>query len=587
VNRFGTKDAIDAHWGEAASLPPTLGISRNGWTVALAPFGLEDVHHDGDPVFPRVFFTVRSTEWSNPAVVLAWGEAEGDTIPLSGTVAGFPISVRGELELRRDQLRIRFVARAEAEVALGRIGPCLLHPLTRSGARAVLDDGRVETFPESIDGSPFMSGTRRMSIDAHGKAFSIDLDGGSWESEDQRNWADGTYKSYTPPLSEPQPILLAAGEEREWTVTVRATESAVQPTEAVDRGGADIRVVWDDARMPMPKLGLTHQGGPLSPDSVARLSRLGLDFVHVLVDLDDEGWEARFRADLSAARDLSVAAVATVSCPPDAHSLLARVAELGAPNLDTVLLFDAGSAKTSPELAASAGSILTGSGLVLGAGSRGHFASINRSAGAPQAAELVSLPLAAAAHDDDRRALMNSLSSYSDVVTQTRALTSGRPLFVGPVGFLPTFDPWASATDPDAARWMWSRGHARQRSVFAAAWHLAALARLASLDLGRVCLAGTVGSRGVGDVDERGGFMPYPLFAMLEAAARFRGVAVNSGFDGERIAGLRGDGRSLVAVASDDIRASALGGVALQPDGTWAPFDNARVPTPTVILADG
>ena len=101
---------------------------------------------------------------------------------------------------------------------------------------------------------------------------------------------------------------------------------------------------------------------------------------------------------------------------------------------------------------------------------------------------------AAAAHDDDRRALTTGFDSYPHIIGQVREWAGGREIFVGPVGFAPTFDSWSAPGHTVGVRTAWRAGHRRQATVFGAAWTVAAITALVPLRPSRVCLAaGTLG----------------------------------------------------------------------------------------------
>lgn len=82
-----------------------------------------------------------------------------------------------------------------------------------------------------------------------------------------------------------------------------------------------------------------------------------------------------------------------------------------------------------------------GTGIRVGAGTRGHFASLNLAGRVPDAAEVVGVSLAAAAHDDDRRALTTGLGSYRQIFGQVRRMAGDREIYAGPMG-------WARPSTP-------------------------------------------------------------------------------------------------------------------------------------------
>jgi hypothetical protein len=369
--------------------------------------------------------------------------------------------------------------------------------------------------------------------------------------EDQRNWADATLKSYCPPLAGPLPLHLGAGQSIGYELRFTAEGRAdVAPRRAridsIDLDPAPSRGV----PAALPGLGMTHPGGRLPDEVVARLAEARPAFVHLLVDLGEDTWPSTLREDLSLVGPLCPGAVVTVDCPADRWDQLAMLGELGHGVIDTAFVFDQTSPITSPELAEAARLALDGSSIRVGAGTRGHFASLNLAGEVPEAAQVVAVALAAAAHDDDRRALTSGLESLAQIISQLRQLAGERELYVGPVGFAPTFDSWSPVGAGLSLRRAWDAAHHRHPTRFGGAWSLAALAALTPLGVPRVCLTGTVGGRGAGRVGEHG-FEDYPILSLLRLLAEEGPGPYDTVLPGGRVGGLLGSDRAILAVMAD------------------------------------
>jgi hypothetical protein len=342
----------------------------------------------------------------------------------------------------------------------------------------------------------------------------------------------------------------------------------------------------------LPVIGLAHPGGTLPSSVVDRLRALRPGFLHLLVDLGDGDWASDLAADLRLAAELDAGVVVTVDCPPDRHRELHALGELGGGSIDTAFLFGPGQAVTSPGLAEAGRACLLGTGARVGAGTRGHFASLNIAGHVPDAAEVVAVALAAAAHDDDRRALTTGLDSYRPILRRVSQIAGDRELYVGPVGFAPTFDSWSGPRSGLKPRDAWAGGHPRQSSVFGAAWTIAAIAALVPHGARRVCLGGTVGGGGVGAV-VNGEFRAYPVFRALRLLADIGPGPLGVVRSGDRLVGLSGDKMTVVAVMTDGPvgftpwagpvtvwSGTALG--AIRPGTVGA---DGEVPSPSIVVA--
>jgi hypothetical protein len=87
-------------------------------------------------------------------------------------------------------------------------------------------------------------------------------------------------------------------------------------------------------------------------------------------------------------------------------------------------------------------------------------------------------------------------------------------------------------------------------SVFAAAWAVAALAALVPLSVPRLCIAGTVGGRGVGEVRD-GEFFAYPLWFALHQLKTLGSGLVRVQRSDDRVAALVGGHSTLLGIMAD------------------------------------
>jgi hypothetical protein len=100
-----------------------------------------------------------------------------------------------------------------------RIGFCVLHPMELAGREAMVEtpEGRlVSTFPDLISpDQPFldMVSLRHGVGDGADARVTIRFEGDLFETEDQRNWTDASYKTYSTPLRLPYPVRVEAGSE--------------------------------------------------------------------------------------------------------------------------------------------------------------------------------------------------------------------------------------------------------------------------------------------------------------------------------------------------------------------------------------
>ena len=117
----------------------------------------------------------------------------------------------------------------------------------------------------------------------------IRFEGDLWEMEDQRNWTDASYKTYSTPLRLPYPVEIQEG-DRVWqrvTIEARGGDAAVAAT------GGPVRVAVDPSRgraIPPIGLGVAGHGAPLGEEDVALLRALQPAHLHLALDLTESDW---------------------------------------------------------------------------------------------------------------------------------------------------------------------------------------------------------------------------------------------------------------------------------------------------------
>ena len=521
------------------------------WSFLATGHGLENVRHSGDRVATRVFFSVRDLDWGTPRVHLDYsgGRATDDALLLAGFVDEAPLELTGKVAVVDDSLLVSFRVTARADVEVSRAGPCILHERADLAPSFETDAGPVE-LADRITIERVASGYQRLGLEIDGGHVTIDFTGDRFELEDQRNWADSTFKSYCPPLSDPQPISLHAGDVRAYSISFRVSSSSTGeavPTDRPKQAEAPARLVDEPESHRMPRLGLRHRGGQRNGAAVERLRALRPDYLHLFVDLASTTWRADLANDLELVERVGTDAVVSVDAKAvdataDDDASLVELAQILRAHAGTVLLFERGLPTTSAALAATPAFIA--SGITVGGGTRANFASLNAVGSVPDPLEIVAVPLAVASHDDDRRALTSSTRSFRAIVDDTRRIAGNRELLIGPVTFRPTFDSWPPAGTVRDPRADWRSTSDRDGTAFAAAWTVAAVAALAVCDVERV----TIGS--TDDIDT-------PVFEALLALGELRGKKVIRVRAGDRVDGLRAsdsepDALLVLGIMTDD-----------------------------------
>ena len=174
---------------------------------------------------------------------------------------------RADIEGQSDgTITFAFAGEARSTFARNRIGLCVLHPMDECAGLAATvrrtNGTQVEArFPELVAIEQPVEGLSdfgSVTYDAgHDARVQIAFEGEVFETEDQRNWIDASFKTYGTPLSLPRPVTIAKGTRVEQRVTLRLQGVDEAPSAAKPvRTSAARRPDQSDYRMPAIGLGV-------------------------------------------------------------------------------------------------------------------------------------------------------------------------------------------------------------------------------------------------------------------------------------------------------------------------------------------
>ncbi len=414
--------------------------------------------------------------------------------------------------------QIGFSMRGEAKraFAANRIGFCVLHPITEcAGKRCEIlspDGERRETaFPRLIEPhQPFKNVGAMHWQPATGCAARLELEGDVFETEDQRNWTDASFKTYCTPLERPFPMAVQPRQRFEQSVTLRVA-IASQRTAVRPEPEASVRFTLVDApprALPPVGLGCSTQvrGRELSqvysaPD-VAAVRALRLAHLRGEVRLYQPDWKTQLAAAGAEAALFDVPLQLAVFCGGEAQAeveaLLETLRQEQIPisallllhrdfKVTPDLLFD----ELAPRLRAALPRV------ALGVGTDAFFTELNRQR--PQAeCDFLSFSVNPQVHAADNRSLVENLVAQAEVVHSARVLAGKRALHVAPVTLKRRNNPDATGVAPpepsDELPW---DVDARQMSLLGAAWTLGSLKYLAQAGADSLTFYQVAGLRGV------------------------------------------------------------------------------------------
>jgi hypothetical protein len=430
-------------------------------------------------------------------------------------------------------IRVEMDGRAHTDFLSNRIGWCTLHPMTEwSGVSCQVEraDGLTESrvFPVTVQAQTVFEEVQGLTHEVgQGVHWSIRFEGDIFETEDQRNWMDSSFKTYSTPQRMKKPREMSVGTRIQQAVTFQLVGGTPRPITPVSTL-ALTRTTESVAQHPRIGVGYTDQ--PHSPAQIALLKALNLSHLRVnLIPSRPESVSAFQRAvALSHAlgAPLELALFLSVTALPDELDQVAKLIQSLNASVWAIPVFSVNDPFTPIELLRAARTRLAPlvPNAIFGAGTDRNFIDLN--AKRPDSALLSLMDYATHSvnpqvHATDHRTISETAVTFGRVARTASQFLGGKPLSFSPLTLRTRYNPDSvptPATDHDFT----IGSDPRQHSGFTALWVLCSLKYAAeSGAVQHLTLFETVGERGL-----LNGVTGSPTYELLRELGAFQGGAV-------------------------------------------------------------
>jgi hypothetical protein len=500
---MGRLSANVLRYGKEGPLPQRRELRAGPLSLVYEEGGIRYVRLGGREVVRRVYVAVRDPAWGTVphrigdlriaqepdsfcigftcenvegAIAFAW----------RGTVSGEP---DGTVTFAMDGW-------ARSAFRTSRTGLCVLHPIAECAGRPCSvehTDGTVEDgrFPLLISPhQPFMD-LRAISHEvAPGVRTEVRFEGDTFEMEDQRNWTDASYKTYSRPLALTRPYELHAGERVRQTVRIRLSGSPPLP---VGESEAPAVSVCVGAPGPLPRIGFCGGTGRQR----ARAAALRPGHLRVQLRLGEPDWQVALMEAAEGACPLEVALIPGDGAEDELRALRAAL-DGTRPNVVAWFVLAGG-----PPTLAAVRRIVDDYGrpALVGGGSAGGFVELNRSRPERSALDAVTYAMNPQVHQFDNASMVEALDGQAWTIRTAREFLGDVPLAVGPITL---------GRAPDE----------RQASLFCAAWTVGSLRRVCE---GSAWSATYYETAGPGGLMASGDGPVFPVYHVFADVAEFAG----------------------------------------------------------------
>jgi len=400
----------------------------------------------GDTEILRLIYSaVRDENWETIPATISDEKIEeyksGFTIRYTAVYKTGIIHYRAEFSIEGNTDSIVFSMKGEAlsDFKRNRIGLCVLHPIKKYAGRKVnitQPDGNIyeSVFPELISPhQPFLN-VQKMNW-AFNKEIDVQLnfEGDIFETEDQRNWTDSTYKTYSTPLHLPIPAAVKAGEKIEQRITLRVTGNVKQP-------GNNATSAFREEKISFPKIGYCRSKGqqPLTNEQVKLFNQIPFDHYRVELHFYESSWQDVLLSATTEARSLKTKLELIAFFDDEYEKTLNEFILQLEPVKDiisSILLLHRNYNSTPHSLMQNGYAIIRQhfSEIKTGYGTDGYFAELNRNPPHQIPYDFVNFSLNPQVHAIDNRTLLENLARQADTIKTIKDVIGTKHIHISPI----------------------------------------------------------------------------------------------------------------------------------------------------------
>jgi hypothetical protein len=544
-------------YGEESPLPVQTPLRAGPLSLVYEGGDLRYIRLGEYEIVRRVYAAVRDRNWGTVPAVRTNEQiaVERETFRISYDVA----HQAGEIDFRwtaqisggaDGTLRFVFDGVAHATFLRNRIGLCVLHPAEAAGANAVVERATGERIaarlPKVITPDqppqPFTDMRALEHEVAPGISARVAFEGDLFELEDQRNWTDASFKTFSTPLRLPFPVEVPVGTRIRQEIVITLKDERPAQNQHAQRVEGQAALVFSVERsvFKLPPLGLVSHGMPLSEREIARLRALRLAHLRAELNLAQPGVAAALANAATQARALGLPLELALLLPDEPRDVLRqlRVAlEQERPPMVAWMLYAAherlGGGTPIETIVAAAREHLAGyCAAPFAAGTNADYIFAGRNPPPVALLQRFCVAITPQIHAFDLASVTETLAAQG-VLVRSATRQYGLPVRVSPVTFRPRTNPYATGAPAAAApEQLPPSVDVRQMSLYGAGWTLGSIKHLAEAGATSITYYETTGWRGVME-REAGSPLPaqfrsiaggvFPLYHALADVGEFAG----------------------------------------------------------------
>jgi hypothetical protein len=541
-------------FGQKEMPPGAVPLKAGALEMLYDEGSLRYITYDGIEILRMIFASVRNKEWLTV-------KPEISGFGLTKDKSGFRLSFRAHYRSDEIDFMAYFSVKASSEGYLvfdmkgkalstfrkNRIGFCVLHPIANCAGKTchITHPDKTTTplrFPVDVASrQPFtdIAGMRWMA--EKNLTVELSLRGDVFETEDQRNWTDASYKTYCTPLALPYPVVIRQGQEIIQQVEMKIRGELLK-AERVRAAVNTFSITHEETGI-LPDIGIGISSRQRSPSTEEGNMIRKIGFSHLQANLMPDDLQDSMRYGRIAAEaektGLPVELFLFFGRDPEKElrDFLRMFRKIPFRIKSILLLSKTHQTTPDPVIKTVLPKIkeeLTP--VPTGAGTNCNFAQLNRSVPDASGLDFLSFAIHPQEHADDYRTLTENLAGQYYTVRTALQFKGCKPVHVSPVTLRRRFNANIENYESTAyPKGMPSQIDPRQMSLFGASWTVGSLKYLLESGAGSITYFETLGERGIMMGDDDSGWpeqfpaqkgMLFPLFHVFRILLQYKGSRI-------------------------------------------------------------
>lgn len=509
--------------GREEAIPGNRTLRSGRISLLYEAGNLRYICAGGYEIIRMIYFAVRDKDWLTISPVIREEtirkKKNGFEIRYKAHYKYNEIDFGAEISIispAHDRIVLEMNGTANSTFLKNRIGFCILHPvLNCAGHECVImhpdRSQSIRRFPGEISPHQPFKNIRSMSWMINDSlGATLNFDGDIFETEDQRNWTDASFKTYSTPLDKPYPVEIAKGtslfQRVEFALQGEVPDESIQPP--LLRKTREPEVIFtvgkaSSVKLPGIGVGASSRLQPLSLYEAGILKNEGFSHIRGELHLFSGQFEKQYAVLKEESVKTNIPAEICLVFGNDPQAELARFLSLFHRSPVEIVRFIVLSGKdkvASSNLLSDVMPVIRKEfkGIPAGTGTNCNFAQLNRSRPEFPGIDFITFAIHPQEHASDERTLIENTAAQLYAVQSAAGFKTRKPVIVSPVTLQRRFNANREnyETLPDTGE-MPAAADPRQMSLFGAAWTVGSLKSLLDSETTSITYYESVGERGL------------------------------------------------------------------------------------------